>query len=236
MKHIGSILFILLTTTALNAKHVPKKVMYHYCTEVASAQYNVPLEAISAHMPVYKNRGFVVQGKIDHHDRYQEHFICRFDDYGKFDFIKKRAPKHTDRIKKRLKRVCKSEASVRWHTPVRQIDITQIKKIDRYRYEITLEDAGSTGVCQVNRNGYVNRFQTLNKRRHVPRIVQDRCIRKAASRWNIPLSYIEIDEMNYLGRGRYRVEVSSDDYTAECEIRANGIIDHFNTRRKRNWW
>jgi hypothetical protein len=236
MKHIGSILFILLTSAALNAKHVPKKVMYHYCTEVASAQYNVPLEAISADMPVYKNRGFVVQGKIAHHNRYNEHFICRFDDYGKFDFIKKRTPKHTNGVKKRLKRVCKSEASVRWHTPVQQIDITDIKKIDRYRYEVTLEDAGSTGICQVNRDGYVSHFQTLNKHRHIPKITQDRCIRKAASQWNIPLSYIEIDEANYLGRGRYSIKVSSDDYTADCEIRANGIIERFNTRRKRNWW
>jgi hypothetical protein len=135
-----------------------------------------------------------------------------------------------------LKRVCRSEASVRWHTPVQQIDITDIRKIDRYRYEVTLEDAGSTGICRVNRDGYVSRFQTLGKRRHIPRIVQDRCIRKAASRWNIPLSHIEIDTMNYLGRGRYRVEVSSDDYAADCEIKANGVIEHFNTRRKRNWW
>jgi len=236
MKHLGSIFFMLVAVTTLNARHVPKKVMYHYCTEVASAQYGAPLKAISANMPLYRNRGFVVEGRIDRRNGRNEHFVCRFDDYGKFNFIKKRAPVRSSGIEKRLKRVCRSEASVRWRTPVRQIDVTNIKKIGRYRYELTLENVDNTGVCQVNKNGYVSRFQTLSKRRHIPRIVQDRCVRKAASRWNVPLSYIDIDRANYLGRGRYDIKVSSDDYAADCGIRANGVIEHFNTRRRRGRW
>jgi len=235
MKRFGLISLIIGVTTLLHAGHVPKKVMHHYCTEVAAAQYNVSLREIDAQMPVHKNKGFIVRGKIRHHNGYNEPFVCRYDAYGKFDFIKKQVPKPHHRFKKRMKRVCKTEASVRWHTPAREIRITDMRKLDRYHYEITMEDAYNTGVCEVNRNGYVSRFQTLNKRRHVPHTVKRACKQKAASRWNVPLPYVEIEHSTYLGRGRYRVEVSSDDYSAHCEVRSNGIIEHFSTTRRSRW-
>jgi len=237
MKQFGLISLIpIAATLTLNAGHVPEKVMHHYCTEVAAAQYNVSLREIDAQMPVYKKKGFVVRGKIRHHNGYNDHFVCRYDAYGKFDFIKRQTTKPHNGLKKRMKRICKTEASVRWHTPVQEIRITDMRKINRYRYRVTMEDAYNTGTCEVNRDGYVSRFQTLNKRRHVPHVVKNACRQKAASRWNIPLPYVEVNEANYMGKGRYLVEVSSDDYTAQCEARFNGIIEHFSTKRRSYRW
>jgi len=233
MKFLRSIPILMATATlGLHAGHVPEKVMHHYCTEVASAQYNVPLQQIEAHMPVYKKKGFIVRGKM----RRNGHFVCRFDAYGKFQFIKQQAPKPQNSLKKRIRRVCKSEASVRWHTPKQDIKITEIRKIAPYRYQVTMEDAYNTGTCEVNRDGYVSRFQTLSKSRQVPRSVTHACKRKAASRWNVPMPYIQVDNATYMGRGRYAVEVSSDELVAHCEVRQNGIIEHFNTQQRRRRW
>ena len=237
MKQLGFILFTLfISTNYLQAKHVPKMVMHHYCTEVAAATYNIPLENIDAQMPLYKNKGFVVHGKINRRNRREDRFSCRYDAYGQFKFIKKHTPKHTNNMQKRIRRACRTEASVRWHVPPREIEIKSIKKLSSYRFEVRLEEAERSGKCEVNTQGYVSRFQTLNKRRHTPRAAEYACIRKAASRWNIPTAYVQIDNADYLGRGRYLLEVSDDGYTAECEVRNNGTVYQFTEQHRPGWW
>lgn len=237
MKHsIRLLLLFLAASSLLFAKHVPKKVMYHYCTEVASARYNVPITHIHAQMPVYTQNGFTVKGNIRLYDGRRDRFTCRYDAYGIFKSIKKHTRPYVDRSQRRIKRICKAEASVRWHTPKHEIEIADIKRLVHGRYRITLESDDQTGICEVNRQGYVNRFQTLSKRRYTPHIVKNVCIRKAASRWNIPRSYIEIERADYLGRGRYLIEVSGDIYRARCEVRSNGMIDDFSMMRQRRRW
>jgi len=239
MKQFGFVFFTLLMgISSLQAKHVPKKVMHHYCTEVAAATYNVPLQRIDAQPPVYKKKGFVVHGTIDHRNGALEKFSCRYDAYGRFQFIKKHIPKHTNTntVQKRIRHACKTEASVRWHIPPHEVKIRNIRKISTHRFEVTLDEAERTGKCIVNRQGYVSRFQTLEKRRHAPRAAQHACIKKAASRWNIPTAYVEIDSAEYLGRGRYLLELSDDGYGASCEVKNNGIVYRFTEHHIPNQW
>jgi hypothetical protein len=236
MKQFAFLFFtLLITTTGIQAKHVPKKVMHHYCTEVASAQYSVPLDMIEAQMPIYKKKGFVVHGTYKRYRGRVERFSCRYDAFGKFQFIKKHTPRHTNSIQRRITHACKTEASVRWHVPSGEIGIRDLKEISGNRYKITLSETDRTGICNVTSQGYVNRFQTLNKHRYIPHTAEYGCIRKAASRWNIPTAYIEIGHTDYLGRDRYLLELSDDEYHASCEVKSNGTVYRFTEQSRPSW-
>jgi hypothetical protein len=234
MKRTFFILFTLFATSNyLMAKHVPKRIMLHYCTEVAAAEYNIPLQDIDTRMPVYKNNGFTVHGTIRHPHGYSEKFKCRFDAKGKFIAIKKEPRHPMQQIKKRIKHACKGEASVRWRSDRRDIKVTQIDRRTSNRFIVTLDGPDATGVCEVNRQGHIYRFNTTYKQRYVPKEAKHSCKQRASILWHIPAPFIKITSSEYVGRGRYLLELSSGHFRAECEVNDSGRILHFNDSFRR---
>jgi hypothetical protein len=237
MKRFGSIVFTLFAgISTLHAGHVPQKVMHHYCTEVAAVTYDIPLQRIDARMPVYRKKGFNVHGKIIRRNGIRERFLCRYDERGRFKFIKKEQRNRADTIHRRIRHACKTEASVRWHVPPHEITISKIRKVGQKHFEVKLNEAERSGICSVNTQGYVSRFQTLSQERRTPRAAEYGCIKKAASRWNVPTAYIQIEHTEYLGRGRYLLELSDNEYTAECEVKKSGAVYRFTEHLRPEKW
>jgi hypothetical protein len=237
MKRFGSVLLTLFAGIhMLYAGHVPQKVMHHYCTEVAAATYEVPLQRVDAHMPAYRKKGFNVHGEITHSNGIRERFLCRYDERGRFQFIRKERRNSSDTINRRIRHACKTEASVRWHVPPREITIGTVRKLGHGHFEISLNEAERSGICRVNTQGYVSRFQTFDNERQTPRAAEYGCIKKAASRWNVPTAYIRIENTDYLGRGHYLLKLSDDRYTADCEVKNTGAVYRFTEHYKPERW
>jgi hypothetical protein len=229
MKFHFLISLILITSgSQLMAKHVPKKVMLYYCSEVAAVEYDVPLEAIETQMPVLKKNGYTVHGEV-RRSRHHRHtrFVCQYDAHGKFQFIKKQLPHNREIIKKRIKRACKTEAASQWHTSPRDIRIAHVTKRNENRFEVTLEGADATGSCIVNKQGHIYRFDTTYKERPVPERARISCRKKAAYHWHVPASFTRIERAEYIGRNRYILELSGGYRHAECEVKGTGEILHF---------
>ena len=235
MKHIFFILFTLSATSGLlMAKHVPKRVMLHYCTEVAAAQYDIPLQRIDTQMPIYKKGGFVVHGKIRRPHKESVKFTCRYDEKGKFEFIKKHPQHNREKIRKRIKHACKGEASVRWRVEPRDIKITNIQKMNENRFKVTLDGPDATGTCLVNKQGHIYRFETAYKQRYVPSEAKYACMKRASLLWNLPAPFIRVEHSEYLGQERYLLDISGALFQADCEVSGNGTVLHFdNTRYRR---
>ncbi len=213
-----------------------RKDMSLICKYEASRNYGIRQNTSKIFSVERVGNRFLVHGKASKYSKRAFRFKCTFDRQGEYIGIKKIKDKRYLNSRREdhvylpttVKRVCKGEASVRWHMRPRDVKIKNVKRLGHHDYVVTLAGRGYRGKCEVSQSGHMYQFRThtlgYDINNEIPKVVRRNCKKHAAFRWGVRPSEIRIDYARRLGRDDYVIQLSSRYDRAECEVSRRGHI------------
>jgi hypothetical protein len=231
MKKIIS--FLLLLFTFIEAQ-LPAHEMQRYCKDEAVAKYNIPRDRIHLAVPRYLYGKYSVYGQFPKNSENALFFVCDFSRSGRILAVKTEQDlrRRGQENNKNAKRSCKSEASSVWRVPRKQIEITNIRKVNRTRYHITVRSGNRTALCDVNAQGNIYAFERRREDSRLPQRAKRACLSSASRFWRLPAQRITIERVKRNRYGRYNVLVQYRNVTGKCDVDRYGTVHHFKTHKR----
>lgn len=234
MKHYMHAM-ILLALTCLPLQAVPSYEMERICKDRAVQTYRIDRESIHLAVPRYLNGLYSTYGKSPKKGENALFFVCNFDRNGRFLSIRtekdlRRNSANNSRVTKAAKRSCKGEASSVWRVSPREVSLTNIRRINRGRYHLTVRSGNRTAVCDVNTQGHIYSFQRSGNVGTSNRKARRACKVLASKLWKVPASRVQIYSTRKINRDRFRMNVRYKGVTGRCDVSRSGRIYHFRTQ------
>jgi hypothetical protein len=227
--------FFMLTSLAEARMH---NNLAYTCKHEAARYYGIRKSAIRTFPVERRGERLLIFGELKNTNR-NLNFKCIYNRHGQYMNIKEVRNKHysnrhtrgNNYIPKIVKRVCKGEASVRWHMRPNQIRIKNAKHLGGRDYRLALEGRNYRGKCEVSQSGHIYEFRSKfvgrDTNHYTPKVALQNCKRRASSRWGINPRNIRIDYSKRVGRDQHIIKLSSRYDRAECEVSKSGWIYSF---------
>jgi hypothetical protein len=213
---------------------LPDYEMQRYCKDEVVAKYNISRNSIHLAVPRYLYGKYSVYGQSPANAKNALFFVCDFSRSGRLLAVKTERDlrRQGGADNKNAKRSCKSEASSVWGVDRRQVKVTNIRKVNRTRWHITVRSGNRTALCDVNAQGNIYRFTREQSHAKLTNKAKRACFSSASRYWEIPASRVSIDRVKENRYGRYNVTVRYRNVTGKCDVDRYGTVHHFKTQKR----
>ena len=211
--------------------------MQRMCKDRAVRTYLLKREKIYTAVPRLLYGKYSVYSKSPKNREDALFFVCNFNRNGRFLNIKteKDLRRNTNRpvkLTKAAKRSCRGEASSVWRVSQRDVDISNIRRVNSGRYKMTVKARNRTAICDVNVQGNIYSFRVQKHKSSSTHTARKSCKRAAARYWDVPQSRVVIERTRKIHSGRYNMYVRYGYVEGKCDVSHNGHIYHFRTKHR----